>query len=74
MGEQAKRDDKTRWEEKQVRCPEGKHTANLLIEWSQEGGQPVLKGISCDNPRLSDLDNWDCRWSCWEKIQRQLLG
>jgi hypothetical protein len=65
---------KPRWETRRVKCPEGEGTAELLVEWSEEGGQPVLRSVSCENPRLADIDNWDCKWSCWERLQAELSG
>jgi len=62
---------KLHWESRRVQCPEVGRKANLFIEWKQEHGKSTLSSISCDNPRLSDLDNWDCRWSCWEEIERE---
>lgn len=63
--------DKSKWVRRKIKCPEENREANLLIEWRVEKGKKVLTGISCDNPKLSDLDNWDCKWSCWEKISRK---
>jgi hypothetical protein len=62
----------TRWETRRVQCPEGKREAELFIEWGEERGTAVVKSVSCDNPRLADLDNWDCHWSCWEKITSEI--
>lgn len=59
---------KPRWTTETVKCPEGDHEAHLLLEWDEEG-KGVLKGISCDNPNFAGLDNWDCEWSCWEKMK-----
>ena len=67
-------DRKSRWEERQMVCPEEKRQAKLLVEWRQEEGNPVIHSIQCDNPRLSALDNWDCQWSCWGEILRQEEG
>jgi hypothetical protein len=65
--------EKSRWEEREIVCPENPdRCARLLVEWREEAGEPVVRGIQCDNPRLADLDNWDCEWSCWEKIRRDL--
>ena len=59
-----------RWETHTMTCPEDPdRTASLLVEWDDEQDEPILKSISCDNPRLADIDNWDCKWSCWEKIR-----
>jgi hypothetical protein len=62
-----------RWETREFDCPEGEGVAHVLIEWAEKDGRPVVKGISCDNPRLSDLDNWDCKWSCWKKIEKDMI-
>ncbi len=62
---------KLRWETRRVKCPEVGREAHLFIEWRQEKGKILLNSISCDNPRLRDLDNWDCRWSCWDGIARE---
>ena len=62
---------KTGWEQRKIKCPEEKREADLLIEWRREKGKKVINSISCDNPRLSDLDNWDCQWSCWEALSPQ---
>lgn len=57
-----------RWETRRIHCPEQKRTATLLIEWREKGGKAVINSITCDNPRLSDLDNWDCQWLCWDEL------
>jgi hypothetical protein len=57
-----------RWETRQFRCPEQEMVANLLIQWRETEGKPALNGVSCDNPRLKDLDNWECGWACWQQI------
>lgn len=59
---------KPKWKTENVKCPEGGYEARLLIELDREGAGKI-KGISCDNPRFAGLDNWDCRWSCWDKIK-----
>jgi hypothetical protein len=56
------------WTTERVKCPEGNYEARLLLEWDS-GGNRVLKGISCDNPQFAGLDNWDCKWSCWQKMK-----
>jgi len=58
------------WEARTVRCPEGDHEARLLLRWGRQG-RDALEGIICDNPRFAGLDNWDCEWSCWEKVEAQ---
>ncbi len=62
------------WETRQMKCPEGEHMATLLIEWADTDGQPTIRSIECDNPLLSGIDNWDCQWQCWEKIQAELAN
>jgi len=59
---------KSKWTMERIRCPEGDYEARLLLEWDAEG-KGILKGISCDNPKFAGLDNWDCAWSCWEKVK-----
>ena len=71
MSDSGRFDMKIRWETREVQCPEGEHTASLLIAWHDDDGEPRIKNISCDNPRLADFDNWDCKWTCWEKISRR---
>jgi hypothetical protein len=61
--------DKIRRECRQIRCPEEDRTADLMIEWREENGKEVLNSVHCDNPRLADLDNWDCRWTCMETLK-----
>ncbi len=58
----------SQWTTLRVKCPEGNYEARLLLEWDA-GGNKVLKGISCDNPKFAGLDNWDCKWSCWQKME-----
>ena len=63
------------WETRTLQCPEGEdHTAMLLVERQKDGDALVIKSISCDNPRLCDMDHatWDCRWSCWGKLAEEL--
>jgi hypothetical protein len=61
--------DKIRRECRKIRCPEEDRTADLLIEWREQDGGEVIASVRCDNPRLRDLDNWDCRWTCMEALQ-----
>jgi len=63
-------DGKTLREERTFECQDEKRTAKLLIEWQEEDGKKVLRSVSCDHPRLKDIDNWDCHWTCWEKVQK----
>ena len=57
-----------RYESRTIRCPEVNRTARLFIAWQEDDRGTSLRGIECDNPRLADLDNWDCGWSCLESI------
>ena len=54
-----------------MNCPEEKRIANLFLEWHEDEGKVVLKSIVCDNPKLRDVDNSECEWSCWEKIAEE---
>jgi hypothetical protein len=60
-----------RWQTCQVTCPEEGCAATLLVQWDDSGAEPLLTGIRCDHPRLRDLDNWECGWSCWAEIAAQ---
>jgi hypothetical protein len=51
-------------------CRDEKRKAKLLIEWQEQDGKKVLRSLSCDHPRLGDIDNWDCRWTCWEAVRK----
>jgi len=59
-----------RWLRQQITCKEADRETTLLIEWRYSGKRRTLHGISCDNPRLHDIDNWDCKWSCWKRITK----
>jgi hypothetical protein len=59
--------DQSRWEKRDITCPEGKGEGHLLVEWKQKRGKPVIESISCDNASLKDLSGTDCKWSCWKK-------
>jgi hypothetical protein len=61
---------KTLREERTFECQDEKRIAKLLIEWQEKDGTRVLKSVSCDHPRLSDIDNWDCHWTCWEAVRK----
>jgi hypothetical protein len=63
-------EDKIRRESRKFRCPDEDRDAQLLIEWREEDGKEVIASVHCDNPRLSDLDNWDCRWTCMEALEK----
>jgi hypothetical protein len=60
-----------RWERRQVVCPEENCQASLLIQWDDSGATPAVSGVRCSHPRLRDLDNWECQWSCWQEIAEQ---
>lgn len=66
-----------RWEVRQMPCPEVDRVSSLLVQWREAPGESLLCSVQCDNPRLRDLDNWQCSGSCWEQIaakgERRLL-
>jgi len=59
-----------RREIRKFRCREENRIAELTIEWRQETGKEVIESVHCDNPRLRDLDNWDCRWTCLDALEK----
>jgi hypothetical protein len=61
---------KIRRESRKFRCPDEDRIAELMIEWRQEDGKEVIASVHCDNPRLRDLDNWDCRWTCLDALEK----
>ena len=63
--------EKSKWMKSKIKCDETQREANLLIEVCKEKGKEVVKSVSCDNPRLADLNNWDCKWSCWNKALKR---
>jgi hypothetical protein len=63
--------DETVTETLNIYCPEEARTAHLLVEWRRGASGRELIGIHCDNPRLAMLEPWDCRWSCWEKVEEE---
>jgi hypothetical protein len=58
----------SKWNVRQMKCPEGKGQAALLLEWKVERGRKILRSASCDNPQLADYSVVDCRWCCLEII------
>lgn len=60
--------EKSQWVLRQMKCPEEKRKAELLLEWKVQRGRKVLKSISCDNPQLVDYSGRDCKWLCLKKI------
>lgn len=54
-------------------CAEEGRTAHLQLEWQEELGTRRLVGVQCDNPKLQSLDNWECGWSCWQRVEDELL-
>jgi hypothetical protein len=52
-------------------CLEEGRTAQLHLEWEQALGTRRLVGVHCDNPKLASLDNWQCSWSCWKKVEER---
>ncbi|MFO7654938.1 MAG: hypothetical protein R6X25_14140 [Candidatus Krumholzibacteriia bacterium] len=64
----------TRWVTRHVRCPENPvFIASLLVERDGTNGRLILHSISCDNPRLTGDDDWECRWRCWDRIRENPL-
>ncbi len=51
-----------------MECPEEQRTTKLLLEWISIEGKFLLNSIHCDHPGLRETDNWDCNWSCFERI------
>ena len=58
----------SRWNIRQMKCPEGKGHAELLLEWKVERGRKTLHSISCNHPQLADYGGVACQWCCLEKI------
>ncbi len=61
--------DVFRRETRHYECVEAGRTATLTIEWRREGNRLAVSSVTCDNPRLRDTDNWDCRWTCLKNIE-----
>lgn len=61
-------DVNSRWKTFEMECPEEQRMAKLLLEWIPSEGNFLLNSIVCDHPRLRETDNWDCNWSCLERI------
>jgi hypothetical protein len=61
----------SKWNARQMKCPEGKGQAELLLEWKVEKGKKILCSVSCDNPQLADYSGVECRWCCLEKLSSQ---
>lgn len=62
-------EEKITRENRKIQCPEEDRTADLTIEWQEIDGRRMIRSVCCDNPKLRDLDNWDCRWTCWEAMK-----
>jgi hypothetical protein len=58
----------TVWKTLEIKCGGEKRKARLLTEWVEKNGSRELKGIICDNPRLSQEEPYDCSWSCWSAL------
>ncbi len=58
----------SKWNVRQMKCPEGKGQTALLLEWKVERGKKILCSVSCDNPQLADYSGVECRWCCLEKL------
>jgi hypothetical protein len=55
----------------EIQCAEEDRKAALLVTWEQVDGERRLVGVECDHPHFRDLDNWQCHWSCWERVRKQ---
>lgn|GEM_PF-782288 len=58
----------TVWKTLEIKCGGEKRKARLLTEWVEKNGSRELKGIICDNPKLSQEEPYDCAWSCWSAL------
>jgi hypothetical protein len=58
----------SKWNVRQMKCPEGRGKAELLLEWQVEKGRKTLCSLSCNSPQLAHYSGIDCRWGCMEKI------
>jgi hypothetical protein len=58
----------SKWNIRQMKCPEGRGRAELLLEWKVEKGRKVLHSISCDNLQLAHYSGVGCQWFCLEKV------
>jgi hypothetical protein len=61
----------SKWNTRQMKCPEGRGKTELLLEWKIEKGKKILQSISCDNPQLADYSGVECQWCCFEKVSRK---
>jgi hypothetical protein len=64
---------KIRQESRKFKCLEEDRIADLMIEWRHKDGKEVIAGVYCDNPRLRDLGNWDCRWTCLDALEKAVI-
>ena len=53
----------------QIECSEEKRTATLLVRWEVDGDERRLVSVQCDNPKFHSIDNWECHWSCWDRVR-----
>ena len=60
--------EKSKWAIREMKCPEEKGEAELLVEWKVQKGKKVLHSISCSHPRLTDYSGVDCEWLCLKRI------
>ena len=58
----------SRWERREMTCPEDRGPAKLLLEYRLDRRKQTLNSISCNNQYLKDLGGGDCGWSCWKGI------
>ncbi len=58
----------SKWKTFEMECPEEQRTAKLFLEFIPLEGELRVNSIHCDHPRLKETDNWDCSWSCLDRI------
>lgn len=53
----------------EMECAEEGRVARLLVQWRELDGERVLHSVQCDNPKFAQLEEWDCHWSCWKRVE-----
>ncbi|MCX5908872.1 MAG: hypothetical protein NTY64_17280 [Deltaproteobacteria bacterium] len=56
---------------RQMKCPEDKGSAELLVEWKVQKGKRVLHSVSCNSWQLADYSGKDCGWLCVERLSKK---
>lgn len=59
---------RTVFETLEMDCAEEGRTARLLVQWTECDGERKLHSVQCDNPKFAHLEEWDCHWSCWNRV------